>query len=136
MTDKEAPRPVHILGDDPFADMGDLEWLGVAPQPAQAAPPQPAPETVEPPPGALPALDLPDDDAERALREWLREETPPEASPAGAKPVPDTQAQLLARLLAEQESARGRSPKAPDCVQTSESPDCNPAGANKKASAA
>lgn len=127
MTSKEDPHPVHILGNDPFADMGDLEWLGVespptpraaiplaspkttrpSPEPDKAAPVQSPPEIAEPPAPDIPAvLDLPDDDAERALQEWLHEETPPESPPADTQPAPTIQAQLLASLLAEQEKNR------------------------------
>lgn len=120
---------VHILGDDPFADMGDLEWLGIespsAPRaaiapaspkttrysiaPDKAAPVQSTPEIAAPQaPDVISALAQPDDDAERALQEWLHEETPPESPPADTKPAPNVQAQLLAQLLAGQEAQRAK----------------------------
>jgi hypothetical protein len=96
MADKEkhplAGAPA--LGDNPFAGMDTLEWLGVE------SPPTPELESAAPPKiDNGPTLNLPDDEAERALLEWLRAETPPTETP----PTADAQAQLLARLLAEQE---------------------------------
>lgn len=115
MTNKAKPTPAQTLGADPFANMGDLIWLGVEPpdvlesesaveampEGRAHAPKSTADQDVKVMPD--PALIFPDDDAERALREWLREETPPEIPANDATPAPDAQAQLLARLLAEQE---------------------------------
>jgi hypothetical protein len=102
MSDKDKRQQSRALGDNPFADMDTLEWLGIESPPA----PETAimePEIAAPPETDIaPALDLPDDEAERALQEWLREEKPPEIPPADATPAPDAQAQLLARLLDEQ----------------------------------
>ncbi len=106
MSDAEKQPQPRALGDNPFADMDTLEWLGIEtpPAPEDAIP---EPEAAVPPEiETLLALDLPDDEAERALQEWLREETPPEPPPADASPVPDAQTQLLARLLAEQPPLR------------------------------
>ncbi len=122
---KKQPRSGHILGADPFADMGNLEWLGVESPPAPFAvdiPPSPTPPASETRPesppvspvpqeiaaASTPAVSIPPvpdaDEAERLLREWLREENPPE-TPSEAPPLPlhNAQARLLARLLAEQE---------------------------------
>ncbi len=105
MSDEEKRHPPRALGDNPFAGMDTLEWLGIEAPPMPETP-APEPVTAGPlEPDTLPALHLPDDEAERALQEWLREETPPE-SPPDAIPAPDAQAQLLARLLAEQEKNR------------------------------
>lgn len=103
MSDKEKQPPTgtHALGDNPFAGLDDLEWLGIESPPAPE-PPAPEPESAAPPEiDNGPTLNLPDDEAERALREWLREETP-ESPPTETPPTADAQAQLLARLLAEQ----------------------------------
>lgn len=115
MRDKAHPTPAQTLGADPFANMGDLTWLGVEPpdvsenESAVEAMPEGhvhAPESTADQDVKVmsdPALIFPDDDAERALREWLREEIPPEIPANDVTPAPDAQAQLLARLLAEQE---------------------------------
>jgi hypothetical protein len=106
MSDQEKHREPRTdsraLGDNPFADMDTLEWLGIESPPAPETP-QPEPKIAVPPEDdTVPAVDLPDDEAERALQEWLREEKPPETPPDDTPPAPDAQAQLLARLLAEQ----------------------------------
>lgn len=103
MSDKEKHQQPRALGGNPFADMDTLEWLGIEAPPApEAAASEPETDTL-PETDIAPALDLPDDEAERALLEWLRQETPPEIPTDDATPAPDAQAQLLARLLAEQE---------------------------------
>jgi len=110
MSDKEKhqqpPAGARALGDNPFADMDTLEWLGIEAPPAPEAAIR-EPEIAAPPEiDAVPSLDLPDDEAERALQEWLREETPPESPPNGEISTPDAQAQLLTRLLTEQKLLR------------------------------
>lgn len=96
---KHQPPRAGALGNDPFADMDTLEWLGIE------SPPAPEPEiSVPPETDIIPVLNLPNDEAERALQEWLREEMPPESPSDEETPTPDAQAQLLARLLAEQEA--------------------------------
>ncbi len=110
MSDKEKRQQLRVgaraLGDNPFADMDTLEWLGIEAPPAPEAAIR-EPEIAAPPEiDAVPSLDLPDDEAERALQEWLREETPPKIPTDDATPAPDAQTQLLALLLAAQPSLR------------------------------
>jgi hypothetical protein len=132
MDDKEKHQSPHVLGNDPFADMDTLEWLGIEspptparanthtmPPPAAAEPEQahstPATKVITPeetnstPETAQTILD----DAERALQEWLGEETPPEIPPTEATPMaeidPVAQTELLSWLFSEQQHFRENS---------------------------